>query len=641
MKIRDIFSKVDEANIQAKIELEYSAADAYTKSWKNATKEIAKKYLLPFPSNEDRVKVRKVLNNLTIRLATFVSDEIQVTNVPMNGVLWNETAKNCNKVFESNFTSMNIKEKYREALIDDAMQWVWVLAVDWWNNHKQEPIVSYVDSRLTFPDPKNWQWNNMRFFGTKLRKNLYELKNDPAYDQSRLVIIENSKDADQKEIDRANNHVKNFDDTWDIPWLVDIYNHLTVFQSSKDDKPCLYLTTWWADRSTLVRVIKMRGLTDAEMADPTEIDFGVKLFRAKPLKWSYAWVSLVDDIGQYQDIETLLTNLQIEQAKVAAFGGRTYIDSRLWVDTDDMTNMSAWGSVIPFSSEDINVNASNWIYQEPTQPTNPITANTIANINQLSQEATNISSIVQGQSLSGQQTKAEVQTLQQNINQILSYMASNYMDSLKSLWESIYRSYEMNMSSQRKKHIVIVDENGNTDSYWFKKREFISDWGAYVVVKSKSQEEIKNKQDFAVLLSIIGTLKQSVKPWSTQDSIIDRTLLSKSWIKGLNPLMIKPYTRDERTAYGQLELLNNNIELDEDLILPEEDHDVFINIFRTWLDTPARNKAIQARERILEIQPKQELPQELGSGWWVAQQLGASMLAGQEQQAPSIWDVAV
>jgi hypothetical protein len=32
------------------------------------------------------------------------------------------------------------------------------------------------------------------------------------------------------------------------------------------------------------------------------------------------------------------------------------------------------------------------------------------------------------------------------------------MDSLKSLWESIYKSYARNMSSQRRKEIVVVDE---------------------------------------------------------------------------------------------------------------------------------------------------------------------------------------
>jgi len=48
------------------------------------------------------------------------------------------------------------------------------------------------------------------------------------------------------------------------------------------------------------------------------------------------------------------------------------------------------------------------------------------------------------------------------------------MASLVSLWEAIYDSYARNMSSQRRKEIVVVDSQGNPDNYGFKKNEFIS-----------------------------------------------------------------------------------------------------------------------------------------------------------------------
>ena len=641
MKISDILSPIEEKSLKSKMILEYTSADNYTKTWKEDVKDLASTYLLPKP-NEDRVKVRKVLNNLTIRLSTFISDEIQVTNIPMSWVLWAETASNANKVFETNFKSMNIKSKYREALIDDAIQWVWVLAVDWWNDHTQEPIVSYIDSRLTYPDPKNWQDNTMRFFWTKVRKSWYELENDDAYDQTRLAKVRLFTDQDQEDIDRANNDVKDFQEQIKTDDLTDLYNHLMVFKVSWDEKPSLYLTSWgnWQDK--LVRFIKMRALTDWEIADPSTIDFWVKLFRSKPLKWSYAWVSLIDDVWQYQDLETLLTNLQIEQAKLAALWGKTYVDDRLGIDIDDLANNSWPWDVVPFASTDPQINAANGIREEQTRPTNPITSNTIVMLNQLAQ-LSDPSGNAQVQWISQwwQQTKAEVQTLQQNINQVLSYMASNYMDSLRGLWESIYRSYAANMSSQRKKNIVVVDE-WNIESYWFKKNEFISQWEVYIVVKSRAQEDIKKKQDFAVLLSVIWTLKQSVKPWSTQDVIIDRTLIEKSGIKGLKAENIHPYTRDERVAYSNLEILNRDIEL-ESKPLPWEDHNVFINIYKTWLETDARDKAIQAREAILEAEPeKAEQPEEASKWGWVAQQLWASMVSQDNAQwnIPSIADVA-
>jgi len=640
MEISSILTPDDELRLKSKIEQEFTLADNHTKNWKTDVMDINKEYLFAKP-DEDRVKIRKIWNNLTIRKSIFLWDELQVTNIPMNWVLGQEVADNCNKVFEANFKTMNIRQKYEEVLDDDALTGVWVLAVDGWNNHSQEPIVSYIDSRLTYPDPKNWIGNNMRFFWTLLRKSLYELKADEAYDTERICKLEISKSTEIDRVDRANNNVKGFtytdDDSKDS---VDIYNHITIFKGSEDEENNLYLVTLDNARDTILRVVKMRALTENEKADPSKISLWVQLFRGKPIKWSYAWASLVDEIGQYQDLETLLTNLQIQQAKVAALGGKTYIDGRLGLDIDAVASESAAWDIIPFTSTDSNINAVNWIYQEPVKPTNPITSNTIQLMNQLTDEATNMGSLVQWQSLSGSQTKAEVQTLQQNINQIISLMSSNYMESLKWLWEDVYKSYAANMSPQRKKCIVVVDDNNKTNSYWFKKKEFIDDTGElYILVKSKSQENTKKKQDFAVLLSVIWTLKQSVKPWSTQDIIINRMLVEKSGIRGLEAETIHPLTRDEREAYDNVELLNLDVELKTK---PEawEDHNVFIQIYKTGLDTKARDNAIALREEILRAEWEPVEMEEEAKGGWVAQQLGASMLAQEQSTAPSISDVS-
>jgi|TARA_R110000822_G_scaffold291326_1_gene413296 hypothetical protein len=63
-----------------------------------------------------------------------------------------------------------------------------------------------------------------------------------------------------------------------------MYNHITIFKSSKDKEYHLYLTSWGADRATLTRAIKMRALTATEKADPSKITLGVQLFRANPIK---------------------------------------------------------------------------------------------------------------------------------------------------------------------------------------------------------------------------------------------------------------------------------------------------------------------------------------------------------------------
>lgn len=633
-------SDSDKNKLHEKVLNEYWRAKAHTQSWKEDVKNLGREYLLPQPW-QDKVKIRKVLNNLNIRLATFLSDDIQVINVPMNWKLGNENAENCNKVFESCFDTMKVKQKYREALIDDAMQWVWVLAIDGWNDHKQEPILSYIDSRLTFPDPKNWQDNTMSFFGTKVRKSWYELMEDEAYDQEALQRCKAYVDSDQKEIDRANNNIKGFnEDIQGDESQTDLYNHLTVFKAEWDDKPWVYLLTYGCWESELVRVVKMRPLTPWEIADPSTIDFGVKLFRSKPIKWSYAGVSLIDDIGQYQDIETLLTNLQIYRAKLDSLGGKTFINTELGVDLDDVANADWAGSTVPFTSTNPQINAQNGIYQEKPNPLNPVLPNTIQQIDVLSQEADpSGSALAQGLSEAGSQTKAEIQTRQQNINHILSYMSWNYMDSLKDLWTSVYRSFAANMSSQRRKEIVVVDKAGNSDAYGFKKNEFISNGDVYIRVKSKSQEDIKQKQDFAIRLSLDGIVSTRLAPWSSQLNRWTRQIINDSGIAGLEWEDFFYLSRDEQIAYDNLDALNRNIDI-KTKPKPWEDHDVYIQIYKTGIQTDARDKAIADREDAKTAEPPKQEQAPAGQ-WGMAASMGASMLANDNaQQTISTQDVS-
>ena len=635
-------SEQDKKRITAQAVSEYQRAEAHTRTWKENVKNVEKEYLLPKPKSKDKIKIKKVLNNLTIRLATFLPDEIQVTNIPMNWRIGKETAENCDTVLKACFDSMRIKEKYRSVLINDALTWVWVEAVDGWNDHKQEPILSFIDSRLCYPDPKNWQGSNMSFFGTKVRKSWYELTLDGAYDQAALLKCKAYVDTDQQELQRNQNSVKDFqEDLTADEHQTDLYNHVTIFRETGAEKACVYLLTFGAGMWELVRCVKMRPLTEAEIEDPSEINLGVILYRAKPLPWSFAGVSLIDDIWDLQDLETLLTNLYIHQAKVSAKWGRTLLDSRLGISAHQYANQTWPWDVLTYTVDDPSVNIQSGLMQEDVPQFSPILTNAIEYVARIGQQADPTgSSITQGQSLPWSQTKAEVQTIQQNINQVLSYMQSNYMDSIKERWTEILKSFARNMSSQRTKEVVIINDDGRPDAFGFKKNEFVPKWDVYLVVKSRSQEDIKDKQDFSVTLSIYGSLVQGMAPDSVEKAVLDRFLIEKSGIRGIDAEVIKPLTLHERRALQQLELLNNNIPLDTK---PKEwePHSVYINIFRNGIPTEERDKAIQARQKAELLEPPKIPQQEQAKQGWVAQQLWASMIQQDRAgQMPSLADVA-
>jgi hypothetical protein len=104
--------------------------------------------------------------------------------------------------------------------------------------------------------------------------------------------------------------------------------------------------------------------------------------------------------------------------------------------------------------------------------------------------------------------------------------------------------------------------------------------------------------------------------------------------------MIHPYSQDERRAYRDLELLNNDIKV-KTKPQPWENHNVYIRIYKTGLQNDARDMAIEMRENALATEPKEQAPQEMWKTAGTAAGIWASMIASQQsQQNPSTADVS-
>jgi hypothetical protein len=81
MKIIDILTHEDEERLRVQMSSEFQASDVHTSNWKSSVENVGRDYLFPEPE-QDKVKVRKIWNNLKIRKSIFLSDELQVTNIP-------------------------------------------------------------------------------------------------------------------------------------------------------------------------------------------------------------------------------------------------------------------------------------------------------------------------------------------------------------------------------------------------------------------------------------------------------------------------------------------------------------------------------------------------------------------------------
>ena len=124
----------------------------------------------------------------------------------------------------------------------------------------------------------------------------------------------------------------------------------------------------------------------------------------------------------------------------------------------------------------------------------------------------------------------------------------------------------------------------------------------HIIVEFKIEAEERNRKQVS-FVSLAPTLL-SVAKSETQKAIIQRKQLELMGMEQAEILRIIPYTLDEK-ARTLLELLSNNDEqglIIEDIM--QEDHQVYIDIFRQGTPTEMVNKGINNRLMALEYRER-------------------------------------
>jgi hypothetical protein len=242
-----------------------------------------------------------------------------------------------------------------------------------------------------------------------------------------------------------------------------------------------------------------------------------------------------------------MVNMQIQQAMRVGRGPNKYIDSRLNMDIDSIVNKPLAGATIEYQPDmGSPIDARNGITIEPAEQVSQFPTQVRQVLDSLADETLGYNGQIPfGNSVSGSQTKAEIQTLQQNINEQLGYIADNYLDADKNYFMSHIRCYAQNMPEKAKKTLVLF-ENDKQDSYTLKKSDFIPNGKIQIYVTSKTQEDIRDKQDFAVLSTVIQTVLPNLEQKSTKFFETLRLYIDKAGVKNLQGAKLFPLTKDER-----------------------------------------------------------------------------------------------
>ena len=563
-----------------KVQREYQMWFTHIQSELDRKRTILDKVLDPnLP--EWQIRIPLLWKNIQLENSLFLTDDINIEFLTNWGILGKEVMKNANLVAKYDDTDMDLYEMREDIVNYNSVYWLAATIIDARDEDEKQPISDIINPLNLIIDPKNYKGSKMRFIWVRRRVSYERLKETAWFDKSQVEKIENTTDEEITKTERASNNANNQRNIEDNEWMADIYDHFMVYNWMK------VLTTWWANNTTLIRYIEIEPLTSSEKLKPAKVKFPIQLHRRKPKLWSVCWVSIADEVLVFQDLISQLTNLQILNARIQALWPDIFIDDKLGLDTTIMWQWRPWWRVLPISNKSW-MPTQNGIYAftppDPSQYTDLL----IQKLEQRAEETTSVTKQSFWVSQTGQQTKAEIQTLQQNANQILAWISNNYLRGQKEYRTAHYRSYALNMWKGKKS--ISMFQKWTAMSLELSKKDFIADWKVQVVVISKNQQAIENDKEFNKLTFISNLYLPNITSEYAKNELL-RLMWDKSNVRDFDS---KKYIResvDEMKATARLELLNMDIEVPNPSL--GENPDVFLDIYKQAMNTDAKAKAMK------------------------------------------------
>lgn len=596
--MKDIVEKLKEnyEGLKKQVQKEYELGINYVATQRSQKRNLHNK-LIQQPEKVGKVYSRLFWRYMKLHMAINILDGIVVEFTPRgsNNFESAEVSSKTNKVAEYDYEAMEM------FMIDFQLKWdIWFLwlgckVLKGWDSIDKQPEADVLDPLTIVPDPQNWIWSDMRFVWFEQRENIYSLREEDGFFDVQAIIErkwETSMEVDENKSSRENAHA--YSVTIADDGIIDLYYHYVYFQGRK------FLTVWAWGRNILVKIVELKAKTKAEKRDPRKIKYPVYLYRANPVPWLFFWISLWDEVGQYQDVETILDNLEMILARKNAMWEDRFVNTSV-VDMKTFQRKKPWGRYIPVKLEEWE-NISNSIFT--VQNDNPWQLPEYVNqkIRNKAQETTWMSDMAFGVSPQWDQTKWEIKTLQENLNQFLSYMTTNVMKAEKSFWEWWYAYYVYNLHPNSKKFVVLTKWTWIADQYVFKKNEFILDTPVIVKVKSKAQEKIRKEKMFARMQMIMGTVLPNLKPWSFAFNEMMRKYLEYGGLERDEVMTYMWYNGDEIEALDGLDLINMWIKPNS----PEEweDYETYIRVYSLWKDSKIKSEIIDEYVEALKVQNK-------------------------------------
>ena len=611
-------------DIRTKVNQEYDA-------WWEVAREkrpILKQYIKDYNVNWDDMKAWEFVKSKSLYTNRNLFISALYKNKPIitfeGRKLWDsEYADTWNNLLKFDYEELDEDKMEYRKISNKVDYWIYLAVDEGWDKVTMTPKKRLLSPLCWIPDPffDVMHWFSFHWFELKLTEqdlnDLYQNKNLMLTDKEMEKLKEGCA-SDDIFLTRLymHNDWEWIGNEWEhksSPLNVySIYRHFTKFNNR------WYLTEWANNKTLLVRLEEYKAVRDEEKKDPTKIPCPVVHSWFIPKEWD-PYGLCVWDIGRdNQYTEEQVMNLLINKTNEEVFSWITLFDPA-YINGNELAKKKVWKrKYIPAKM--------------------PINTKIIDNVNTQTSASTdwyNLKQMIDAKSqkeiwfdeqsigiYARRITATQSQLLQGNQNVRLATIFKTHLWWERDYWDVLrYRNYQKNFKMDSEKNIIL---NSGIWSvvYTIKAKDLNTKADLKLKPISILDKQEKEEEERSAYMASYQMLMQQASPFGKIQ--LTKKFARVLWMDKELVNVVFQEPEELKQALLDLELLNNGEDVWE-ITNMNEDHSIYIEVYQQALDTPAKKKAIAARERAYLLQLKQQ--QGKMAMWWMDMWMWGEQLA--------------
>jgi hypothetical protein len=581
---------------------------------------------------DDFVSVNRIRTTIRSLLSFQYYNEKTVEFFSKN-IYSQEKAQNLNAVADYDYSNMNMDEMEYEVQWNKLFFGIGIKRFYGWDDDCQCPRVESINPLSWFPDPYGWKSaNSFRYMWFERVTTLYDLKAEWIYEnlediQTKLTQTQvENRNAEKKGSGMVASQSA-------IEWQdITVYTHYTCFEWKH------YEVTLYDDLPLNIREIAP--------LEGSKQKFPVALYYYEPIKWDPRWVCIPDLLEDKQKMETLFYNLIKMKAISEGIGWNVYVNRDILQKNKlELSNTSIWRKYIPVDTDGQPV--QNHVFHEPQQPVSSDVFNFPQMLSNKADSETWVDALQSGVVSSSAETATESQIAQNNANMhtlLNTKINSRWEKAFRSIWLAFYRFY----FSERDQKFIRVNKWITSSAMQLSGKDFLEKNDPDIVIKSSMDAKAKREQRKAQFSALLPMVLQDQNRSKYEKDLFTRLAyenifdMNRWEVEGL--IQVSP---EEMQAQREVSLINKNITVNIDPN-QQQDHMMFITVYQSALDTPAKRDAITKRTElyIAQVQQQAQMQQAMGQQpqqgqmWGVASSMASQWMSNLIWQQNKAWALA-